>query len=954
MKNIKNIESKPLDNIMYKNFNTYLKDYRPIPFWSWNNELDIGELRKQINEMNSAGIGGFIMHARTGLKTKYLSDEWFECIKACLKEARKLDMNAWIYDENGWPSGFVEGRLLKNLEYRANYLEYRVKNEYDDNAFAVYQLNGDKATRIYNDCKAEKYHCVYLKTSPANTDILNPVVVDEFIKHTHEEYYNRFGDSFGKELKGFFTDEPQYYRWATPFTKQIITDYFNLYKEDIKDYLIYLFIKSNQGHKFRYRYYSLLNNYYVNNYYKKIYDWCENHNCMLTGHSVEEGYLYSQMWGGAGVMPTYEYQHIPGIDFLGRNCGRELLPKQVSSVAEQLGKKFVLTETFGCSGYDVTPIELRSIAEYQYFNGVNLMCHHLLPYSIAGQGKYDHPPVFSKHSNWWEEFKDFNDYFTQLGYIIANTKEITDIAIINPMKSIYLEYIRDLDYSSVKEIEDNYRNLLQKLRKNGILYQIIDENILEKYGKVNNGELVVGKKSYNTVVLPFVYTLSESTHNILTDYVNDNGMLCALTIPQNVEGKENKTGLFSTISFDEIIKKRHIESVEISDNVFITSRKGEIGEFIFIKNLSSTEKGYAQIKGVSGKFVEMDLVEKTFYKTEDNLTVLPNGSVILYKKKSDIQKHNYIEKDVTNSLYFNNISDNFLIIDKAAVSYDGKEYCQYKDTQQIFEELLRKDYKGELFVKYKFIIKDMPESLILLIEDSHYENIIINNSIITLKQSDFDIKFKECNILPYITIGENEILYKINYYQHDGVSFALFDPEATESLRNCLYYDTEIERIYLKGKFFVNNDLSLSNKVSTIPICENIQDKGYPFFCGSVSYSFDYDYNCGKVLLQIEGRFMVANITINGHKCNIVLDDKKDITEYLIKGKNSITITIKSSLRNLLGPHHYKHQKEPLSVSPYLFTQRGSWGKGISADYTSEYNLVNYGLKSVKIYEERT
>ena len=48
-----------------------LKEYRSIPFWSWNNYLDEEELCRQIEEMKSAGIGGFIMHARTGLKEEY-------------------------------------------------------------------------------------------------------------------------------------------------------------------------------------------------------------------------------------------------------------------------------------------------------------------------------------------------------------------------------------------------------------------------------------------------------------------------------------------------------------------------------------------------------------------------------------------------------------------------------------------------------------------------------------------------------------------------------------------------------------------------------------------------------------------------------------------------------------------------------------------------------------------
>lgn len=46
------------------------------------------------------------MHARSGLLTEYLSEEWMQCIEVCAEEAQKLDMKAWFYDENGWPSGF--------------------------------------------------------------------------------------------------------------------------------------------------------------------------------------------------------------------------------------------------------------------------------------------------------------------------------------------------------------------------------------------------------------------------------------------------------------------------------------------------------------------------------------------------------------------------------------------------------------------------------------------------------------------------------------------------------------------------------------------------------------------------------------------------------------------------------------------------------------------------------
>ncbi len=532
------------------------KEYKSMPFWSWNNELDEDNLVAQIEDMYEAGIGGFIMHARTGLKTEYLGEKWFSCIGACLKKAKELGMEAWVYDENGWPSGFVGGKLLEKEEYLAQFLTYAVKDYFDDTAFAVYQ----KTERGYALIDGEKeggkeYHTVYLEKSPANTDILNPDVVDAFIQETHEEYYKRFKDSFGKELVGFFTDEPQYYRWNTPYSKCVAEEF---WKEglNVRSGLIYLFIQDKAGYEFRTKYYTTLNKLYVQNFYKKVYDWCETHDCKLTGHTIEESLFGPQMSCCAGVMPTYEFEHMPGIDWLGKFLPNELMLKQVGSVASQLGKKHVLTETFACSGYETTPRELKSIAEFQYFGGVNRTCQHLYPYSMAAQGKLDHPPFFAKHSNWYDEFKTFNTYFDRLGFIVGETKEVYDLAIIHPIRSCYLQFLREDDMGSVKEIESEFVRLLERLAADGITYHLIDESILENHGKNVENTLQVGNCRYDTIIVPNMPSIASSTLALLKEF---KGKLLNLGNLTYVDGKEQSVRLPSNISFAEIARNATVK-----------------------------------------------------------------------------------------------------------------------------------------------------------------------------------------------------------------------------------------------------------------------------------------------------------------------------------------------------------------------------------------------------------
>lgn len=926
--------------------NIDLSSNKCIPFWSWNNELDKNELVKQIHDMKTAGCGGFIMHARTGLKDEYLSDKWFDCIGECLKTARELNMEAWIYDENGWPSGFVGGKLLQNFNYRARFLIYNTSKSFDRDAFCCYIKKSGKYIRIYKPIdKNVIYHNIYLKVSPANTDILKPEVVDEFISQTHEEYYKRFKDSFGKELVGFFTDEPQAYRYETPYSDEIAKC---LKAEGINvlDNLIYLFVNNEEGFSFKYKYYLTLNKLYVTNFYKKIYEWCEKHNCKLTGHSIEERDVFLQMLGGAGVMPTYEYEHIPGIDWLGNNIGMEISPKQLGSVVSQLGKKYSLIETFACSGYNVTPRELKEIGEYMYFCGASKMCQHLYPYSLAGQAKFDFPPCFSTHNNWFDKFKVFNDYFDKLGYIVSNTEEIVDVAILHPLRGEYLFYLRKNENNEyIKEIETAFYELLNKLRKNGVKFHFIDESILEKYGTIIDNKLVVGKCSYNIIIIPKMSNISSFTYKLLKQYT---GKILLEGDLKFIDGVKNEVELQSNISFDEIVNNVDLYFRCSDNNSLITVRQGDIGNYIFIKNLSVKEKSVIRFKDIANNYLQLDLTDDSLTNINDIITLKPNGSIILYKDNRACESHtNYQTSDISNSFKMTNISDNYLVLDKAQLSYDGKNYESIKDIQQIFENLLYDNFKGDIYIKQIFEIKNTI-SLNFVMEKANLKSIKINDKDIVLNRSPFDVNFVQADITKYIKTGKNEIVYSLYYYQHEGVHFALFDPLATESVRNCLYFDCSIENSYLIGDFVLDTDFSLTKKTTLPDFKKSLHEQGYQFFKGEYEIKGNYfNDGIGEKYLKLNGFYLVADVFINGNSSDIVLSDTVNITKYLNLGNNEIMIIVKSSLRNVLGPHHYKNNL--FATCPDHFTMRGQWHENLPKDYTANYVFEKFCINSINV-----
>ncbi len=84
-------------------------EYRPMPLWVWNDELQWGRLKEQLTQFKKLGFGGVFVHPRPGLITEYLGEEWFDLWKKSMLYCKKLGMQCNIYDENSYPSGFAGG-----------------------------------------------------------------------------------------------------------------------------------------------------------------------------------------------------------------------------------------------------------------------------------------------------------------------------------------------------------------------------------------------------------------------------------------------------------------------------------------------------------------------------------------------------------------------------------------------------------------------------------------------------------------------------------------------------------------------------------------------------------------------------------------------------------------------------------------------------------------------------
>ncbi len=949
-----------------------LRDYRPVPFWSWNDDLQPEELIRQINYMHDKGIGGFFMHARGGLKTEYLSEKWFECIKACVEESKKVNMNAWSYDENGWPSGFAGMKLLEDKNNHEKYLDRSVGDSFDEKADAVYFVDeSGKMTKTDKPLGKGTYVNIYLKVNPSVVDILDKTIVRKFIDLTHERYKKECGANFGTYMLGFFTDEPQYYRWATPYSPVLVPYFKEKYGLDLWEELGKLFVDCEGAYSFRYKYWNALHEFFINSFVKQIYDWCEENGCKFTGHAVEESRIHMQMWCCAGLMDFYEYEHIPGIDWLGRYIGTELEPKQIGSVAEQLGKKHVLTETFACCGWDVTPQELKRIAEWQYVNGVNLMCQHLTAYSIRGQRKRDYPTSYSEHMAWFDKFKNFNDYFAGLGYLLAESRNRVNVLILHPIKTAYLTYDRNVDYPSVKELEDSFANTIETFGAKNIPHHFGDENLIKRHGKVENGKFIVGNYAYDYVYIPQMKDMDKSTLDLLVEFTAQGGKLAVeKDLPEYLEGeKYSFAELKPNCTFKDI--ENSVEYKVYSDSAEIRTayRDGEFGRFLYVVNISEKDVE-AEIK-LNSKYpygYNIEKLEKYPLVLKDGKVCLKleeGGSAIIFESDEPYAADKFYDGeyiDLSGEWKLTEKPLNSLTIDKARLSLDGVNYGKSGYIPAIFNDLIAKKYVGKIYLKYVFNVKEKTDNTFLECERMDIKKCEINGNTVELKEKGtLDKSFLTCDIAKNVVVGENELVFTIDFYEREHVYFVLSDvtPEK-ESLKNCLSYDTELESIYIRGNFAVYDD-ELKTESDTIMLSDgnyyiakakdtvnvkNITKDGYLFFMGKLSVEKKVTIKAGCSALKFTGRFAALDVFVDGNFVKTVMFDRIcDLAAYADGKEHLLTLVIYSSNRNIYGPHHFKPEYEPLSVSPWTFDLTGSWKDNYESDYYREnYSFVKFSI----------
>ena len=557
----KTVEGK-LDKSLFENPTS---EYRACPFWAWNTTLKQELLEDQIMAFRDMGFGGFFMHSRIGLQTEYLGTEFFEAVRKSIDIAKKQHMQAWIYDEDRYPSGFAGGLVTKDCQYRYKYLVFsqvipeeigtieEVLSEGKPHLLAIYDVNLSENGMLLGyeriSCKEEaKEQCwyAYLAVHQPNwwyngqtyIDTLSPEPMKKFLETTHEKYKENFEACFGNVVPGVFTDEPQplpdviqsgplsgeavTFSWTVGLEEQFEKENgFSLL--DVLPELVWELPKGKLS-KARYFYRKIVSDKFYEGFFVPYAEWCKQNNLLFTGHLQDENTLIGQTKIMGEAMRCYRAFEMPGIDLLCDNI--ELCTvKQAQSVAHQEGQEGVASELYGATNWDFDFRKHKFQGDWQAALGVTLRVPHLAWLSMEGPAKRDYPASISVQSPWYREYAFLEDHYARINTALTRGKAVVKVGVIHPIESLWLVFGNKQDTGEkVDLMQYKFEELTQWLLYGKQDFDFISEALLpEQFIKADDKKLFVGHMSYEVIIVSSCITLRKTTVDILKEYVAAGG-----------------------------------------------------------------------------------------------------------------------------------------------------------------------------------------------------------------------------------------------------------------------------------------------------------------------------------------------------------------------------------------------------------------------------------------------
>ncbi len=509
-------------------------DFKNIPItaypaytWLWNSTITKEGIKQQIDEMYASGIRAFYAlgepenfrpnRRRTHLSPEYLSEEYLDLLFYAFSYAKEKGMYTWLYNEGGFPSGMVCGKIrdehpeLAKKVIKVFTVKLRANEQYEPAKNSLAAFVGEERIKAGDSFAADtdvtEYRYLDDPDNIVQSDNASLRNTEIFLEMTHEKIKRCFGAHFGTDVTLMFDDEAYMGDWTDGLDRL----FYDRYGYDMTDFLPYIMKVLEPKTPEQYRavsdYFMLCGDIVRDNYFIPMRDWLRKNRMCSTGHldcDHKSDNCRTNRYGN--TLSTLRAFDMPGVDVIwcqigysenGRCVpeGMTFFPRMASSAARQLGHSRCVSESLAVYGAHVTPELIRHVVNYQAVRGISLFNLMVISYDRKTAMPLQYRPNFIKENPSMDRLSAINEYTARLSHILEESRAVIDTALYYPARTICA------GGELGKRAEADFERLGHYLEEKGVSFDIIDEELVMR-ASVIEGELTDKEVTYKNVFIP--------------------------------------------------------------------------------------------------------------------------------------------------------------------------------------------------------------------------------------------------------------------------------------------------------------------------------------------------------------------------------------------------------------------------------------------------------------------
>ena len=486
-------------------------------------------------------------------------------------------LSYWIYDENGYPSGYAGGQTLKEhpeleakgfymvrrIAYQPRKVVYHLDDESDRIVWAAkypldcsvmnasivaYEKMEPAAfTDTYCACKLgaeevlfifcvksayEGTHCVHNVCSRSRyINIMNRDAVKRFLEINYEPIV-REAPFVYQQAEAVFTDEPSMMvgyihgdetwpyalaPWADGLFKSFEEEYgFSLYP-----YLPMIFEGRSNAYSIRVSFYRLVGKLIAQSYVKQISDWCRAHGSIFSGHYLAEESLQAHVIYYGSYLEVLKAADYPGVDILASypEIFEYNTPKYAQMAARKNGSGGVMVELcpfIRMSHFKKNPVlYARGILNLMFLGG----CRKVNSYFAPDFAEYE-PQQLAGYKGYMsqKQGRELNAYVGRLISLLEGIQNITGTFMYYAIEEAQAKTRPShcAVEASDSAVDRSLRSITAKIYENGHDYLFCDrEDLAEAKESLEKGAPTISGMKVEHVILPAMDVIYEESWKAL-------------------------------------------------------------------------------------------------------------------------------------------------------------------------------------------------------------------------------------------------------------------------------------------------------------------------------------------------------------------------------------------------------------------------------------------------------